>query len=136
MNSSKRSISKRDQPGGGTKTIGIMERTTTSFVGPLPSPEILQGFENVVPGAAERIIVMAEKEQDTRLRIEKRILAVNIVMVILGIVSGLVALLVISFLIKYSMDKGYPNVASILASTSLLGVVGIFVWFRKKKKSG
>jgi uncharacterized membrane protein len=33
----------------------------TSFQRPLPSPELLQGFENVLPGAAERIMQMAEK---------------------------------------------------------------------------
>ncbi|MDR0430138.1 MAG: DUF2335 domain-containing protein [Tannerellaceae bacterium] len=74
-----------------------MERTT--FVGPLPSPDILQGIENVVPGSAERIIVMAEKEQDFRHRRERKITNANISMVLIGILSGLIALFVISFLI-------------------------------------
>lgn len=39
---------------------------TKSYSGPLPDPDTLQGFEDIVPGAAERIFTMAEKEQDHR----------------------------------------------------------------------
>lgn len=38
-----------------------------SFSGPLPPPEYLQGYENVLSGSAERILKMAEKEQEERL---------------------------------------------------------------------
>lgn len=31
--------------------------------GPLPTPDILLGYDEVLPGAAERIMRMAEKEQ-------------------------------------------------------------------------
>ncbi len=33
------------------------------YTGPVPPPVILEQLERIVPGAAERIIVMAEKEQ-------------------------------------------------------------------------
>lgn len=36
------------------------------FSGPLPPPSVLQGYEDVLPGAAERIVHMAEKEQSQR----------------------------------------------------------------------
>jgi uncharacterized membrane protein len=35
------------------------------MVGPLPSPDILAGYENVSPGLAERIVVMAEEHGKT-----------------------------------------------------------------------
>ena len=133
MSNSKQSIRKQSQPGRRTEAIGLMK--TTTFAGPLPPPETLQGFENVVPGAAERIIIMAEKEQDARHQMESRLTTANITMALLGIFAGLLALLIISFLIKYSIDKEYPGVASVLASTSLVGVIGVFVWFKRKKKS-
>lgn len=34
-----------------------------SFSGPLPPPQVLAGYDDVVAGAAERILAMAEKEQ-------------------------------------------------------------------------
>jgi uncharacterized membrane protein len=131
MSNSKRNISKTNHPPG---SVGIM--TASTFQGPLPSPEALRGFEDVLPGAAERIIAMAEKEQEARLKTDKKIITANIAMMTLGILAALISLFVISFLIKYSIDKGYPNIAAILSSTSLVGVVGLFVWFRKKKKDG
>jgi len=41
------------------------------FSGPLPSPDILINYDRVIPGAANRIIEMAEKNQDSRLFINK-----------------------------------------------------------------
>jgi len=36
------------------------------FSGPLPPPQVLQGYEDILPGAAERILQMAEQEQSHR----------------------------------------------------------------------
>jgi uncharacterized membrane protein len=36
------------------------------FSGPLPLPSLLQGYENACPGAADRIIKMAEQEAEHR----------------------------------------------------------------------
>lgn len=44
---------------------------TVRHEGPLPPPALLDGYEKVVPGAAERIIQLAEKEQEHRQALEK-----------------------------------------------------------------
>ena len=38
-----------------------------SFVGPLPPPTMYREYENALAGSAERILVMAEKEQNHRI---------------------------------------------------------------------
>ncbi len=43
----------------------------TSFQGPIPHPEILAKYEDVLPGAADRIIQMAERESAHRQSLEK-----------------------------------------------------------------
>ena len=49
----------------------IVELATTeqslenSFSGPVPSPEMLEKYEKTLPGLANRLIKMAEKEQDS-----------------------------------------------------------------------
>ncbi len=40
--------------------------TLTLSSGPLPPPEVLAQYENITPGAAERIFFMAEKNQRIR----------------------------------------------------------------------
>lgn len=42
------------------------------YQGILPPPNILEGFEKVLPGAAERIVQMAEKQIDHRLKSEDK----------------------------------------------------------------
>jgi len=43
----------------------------SSFSGPIPPPEIIRGYDEVVPGAADRIISMAEKQSEHRQRMEE-----------------------------------------------------------------
>lgn len=45
---------------------------TEAFSGPLPHPSDFEKYEAILPGAADRIIKMAEKEQDFRHAIEKQ----------------------------------------------------------------
>ena len=45
--------------------------TATAYQGPIPAAEELQKYESVLPGASERILKMAEKEQDARLENNK-----------------------------------------------------------------
>lgn len=40
-----------------------VERSYSSFRGPLPHPDLYGGYENVLPGSAERILAMAEYQQ-------------------------------------------------------------------------
>ncbi|MDE5609887.1 MAG: DUF2335 domain-containing protein [Bacteroidales bacterium] len=44
------------------RSISIREE----YSGPLPTPSMLEGYERILPGAAERILRMAENEQTTR----------------------------------------------------------------------
>jgi uncharacterized membrane protein len=49
-----------------------MEISASRFVGPLPHPEILAGYEEACPGAALRIIQMAEDEGRSRRALEAK----------------------------------------------------------------
>lgn len=44
----------------------VTTTTTETFAGPVPHPDLLAKYEQIVPGAAERIIKMAENEQQVR----------------------------------------------------------------------
>lgn len=49
-----------------------------SFSGPIPPPALLEGYEAILPGAAERILVLAESEAVHRRELEKREILANI----------------------------------------------------------
>lgn len=46
-----------------------------AFTGPIPPPQILEGYERVCPGAASRIIEMAEQQGSNRRLIEQSLAA-------------------------------------------------------------
>ncbi len=46
--------------------IEVTSEVTSVHRGPLPPPESFRGYEEILPGAAERILVIAEKEQQIR----------------------------------------------------------------------
>ena len=51
-----------------------VERSLQAFEGPIPPPDMLAHYEEVLPGAAERIITFAERQQDDRMRVNERVL--------------------------------------------------------------
>ncbi len=53
----------------------IQQSTETQFAGPLPSPESFERYDQVLPGAAERILALAEKEQQIRADLQAGLLA-------------------------------------------------------------
>ena len=50
--------------------IGFAFSHSSSFKGPLPPPELLERYNNVVGNGAERIVSMAEKQSNHRMELE------------------------------------------------------------------
>lgn len=44
----------------------IMAMVSESFKGPVPSPKMLEGYEKIVPGLADRLVKLTEEEQRHR----------------------------------------------------------------------
>jgi len=58
-----------------TPTIRVTRQISAeSYSGPLPQPEELGKYESILPGAADRIITMAEQEQAQRHNAERTFL--------------------------------------------------------------
>ena len=59
--------------GSGPSDAEIHTITASQYYsGPLPHPDIMKGYDELVPGAAERILSMTEKEQSHRHELETR----------------------------------------------------------------
>lgn len=48
----------------------VAQQTTVQFSGPLPDPQTLQEYEQALPGAAERIMALAERQTAHRMQAE------------------------------------------------------------------
>lgn len=99
-----------------------------SFSGPLPSPDVLERYEQILPGAAERIITMAEAEQSHRHTIERKDYAEAKLGQVFGFVLG--ALGLIGSVFVSILGSGWAG--SALGGTTVLGLVAVFVVGRTK----
>ena len=68
----------------GPRHIGQILRQETLFQGPLPPPDSFASYEHVLPGAADRILKMAENQAGHRQTLERRALAGDIVKAMMG----------------------------------------------------
>lgn len=104
-----------------------------SFAGPLPPPEVFSAYENALPGAADRILAMAEKQSSHRQEIEGKALESSSRQGTLGqvfaFILSLVVIIIGGFLI-YS-DKNISGLVMVL--TAIGSLVGLFIYGKKRE---
>ncbi len=112
------------------------------FQGPIPSPDALQRYESLLPGAAERIVSMAEKEQTHRHNCETQALQQEIENhqarnteirrgQWFGFLIGLSAILS-GTLLAYT---GHPWPGSFIGTGGVIGLVAVFVFGHRSSKA-
>ncbi len=103
------------------------EIVAKGFSGPIPPPDILQGYEVICTGAADRIILMAEKQEKHRHEMEKRGQKGLFISEYLGaIFAFLVCVLAIGGAV-FCIIKGHSITGTIIGSFPLASVVYYFV---------
>lgn len=101
----------------------------SEFSGPLPPPNIIKGYEDILPGAADRILSMAENQAKHRQEIEKKMVDSEARDGFLGIcfafilgISCIFAGVIIAFLVPQSSGAiagsifGVAGISSIIAT--------------------
>ena len=105
----------------------------------LPSPDVLQKYNAVVPGLAERLVSQAEKQTFHRIALEKRLLIANIWKAFIGLVFGfLIGSLGIGGGL-YLTFVGFNVIGIVFSSATLVSLVMSFVYgsqFRKNNQKG
>ena len=112
----------------------LIERVCTTLIASsdsLPSPQKLREYDEVVPGSAERIFRMEEKEQNQRITWVKETTTAEIRQEQYGQWFGfLIAVLCICGAVYLAMN-GQVLVPSILAGSTVLGLAGRFIQSKK-----
>lgn len=116
------------------KVAAVVRRE--EFSGPIPHPSILEGYEKILPGSADRILRMAEAQVSHRHDLEKSMVKTESRDSLLGILCAFalgVACLITAVIIVLIV----PNAASAIFA-SLLGMSGmgsIIIAFIKSTRS-
>jgi uncharacterized membrane protein len=112
------------------QTLGMVH-AQESFSGPLPHPTVLQGYNNIVPDAAERIIAMAEQEQKHRIETERKIVDEELKHAKRGQIMGFIIALFLILTATAMAILGYTTISYIIFSITIVGLVSTFVVKRK-----
>ena len=102
--------------------------------GPLPDPETLRKYDDLLPGSAERIFAMAEREQRHLHESVRRVHVWTLARKQIGQVSGF--LIAISGLSvgSWLIYKGHDLAGSAIAGIGLSNLVGLFVKDNQSEK--
>jgi uncharacterized membrane protein len=104
-----------------------------SFQGPLPHPSILQRYDEISQGAADRIIMMAEREQVHRHSWEKRALNADVMYSMMGMLAGWTTAIAIAIGAVIAAAYGQTAVGLALAGVSATGMVWKLVQGRSQQ---
>ena len=107
----------------------VAEVIRSEFSGPIPPPSIIKGYEDVLPGSADRILTMAENQSKHRQDMERRIVIAESRDSLLGVlfafllgIGCIVAAIVIVVMVPANSGAisgaimGLTGIASITAS--------------------
>lgn len=112
----------------------IPTRTLELHQGPLPHPSILEEYDRILPGAAERILTMAEIQSSHRQKLEERALKTESRNSLLGIIcGGIIGLcgIILAGICIYS-GKEWGGIG--LGGATLCSLVGTFIYGTKQRR--
>ncbi|MFH1187948.1 MAG: DUF2335 domain-containing protein [bacterium] len=113
----------------------IIEQHSIHFSGPLPHPFILQEYDKIIPGAAERILKMAEEQSKHRKTLEVKVIESDINNSKLGLIFGLIiGLAGIGGSVVASI-YGRQIISGILGVGTIGSLVGVFVYGSQQRKN-
>ena len=104
------------------------------YSGPIPHPGILEHYNKILPGAAERILKMAEEQAEHRRMLEKQALATDSRNSTLGVISALIITLSILAIAAYSIYLALPWVAAIISAIGITSLVGTFIYGTRSRR--
>ena len=105
---------------------------TQEYHGPIPHPNIIKQFEEILPGSADRILKLSENEQKHRQNLEKKAVDHQIRIETLGLLFGFIlALIIIAggvyLLINDKSAKGFSLIIGGIAA-----IITPFIFSKKQ----
>lgn len=105
-----------------------------AFSGPLPPPEALERYNQILPGAAERIIAMAESQHAHRQELEKHVIKSNVAAQKLGTILGFVVAMTVVLGGMFLVYEGKNGAGLAAILTALASLVGVFVYSKHEQQ--
>jgi uncharacterized membrane protein len=104
-------------------------------IGPLPDPETLKEYSEIIPNGAERIMAMAEKQSNHRMYLEKKVVSGQVQQSYIGQAFALVIGLAALAAATYTISTGHEWAGGALGLGGITGLVTAFIQGRRKQEN-
>jgi uncharacterized membrane protein len=115
--------------------VSEVRTVITRHRGPLPDPETLAAYNQLITNGAERCMGLVEREAAHRHKQEDRIVSANIGVMIKGQWMGLGLAFVALVAAVYLGLHGHDWLAGAMATTTVIGIITVFVLRQANRKS-
>ena len=122
------------KPEGNDAPAASLVSASYQFSGPIPSPQDLANYENVMPGLADRIITRFERQSEHRMELERYVTRTNALRANLGLAVGLVVSLAGLGAAAALGLHGHDWAAGIISVAGLGVLAGVFVYGSNNQK--
>ena len=112
----------------------IVTFVQSTWVGPIPPPSILQGYSEVLKNGGERVFALTEDQSKHRREMESKIVKANISDVKRGQIFAFILAFIMLGLVTLFTFFGYSAIAGIFGTTTIVGLVAVFIVGRKGSK--
>jgi len=114
----------------------ITQIAASFYQGPLPAPQILDQYDKIVPGAAERLISLWERQVEHRQELEKKVIKSDIAQSYFGSVLGFFIAISAIGSGTFLAYTGHPTEGISAIITALVGLISVFGWgsYQRRKE--
>lgn len=104
------------------------------FQGPLPHPDTLARYDEIVPGSAEWIVKRFLEQGEHRMQLEKMVIENDIKQSRWGLAAGFILALVVVLGAIYAIVQGYDFAGVAAIVSALATLAGVFVYGTKSRR--
>lgn len=127
-------LSPTNRPNNVTQKTPRVTVTAATFSGPIPPPELLGKYAEIIPNGADRILKMAESQSSHRQHIEKWAVIGGTILSYFGVLCALIIALFTLYFGSQLILKGYVVAGSIFAGSGLVGLVTAFIYGTRSRR--
>lgn len=123
----------RQQADGNDEVLSVVA-AVAAYAGPLPPPGQLKGYEEVLPGSADRILKMAEEQARHRQYLEKTTIDGDRKRSWWGLWLGFAISLVDLGLGAGAVYTGHAAAGAVIMGIDVVGLAAVFVYGRREQR--
>ena len=112
----------------------IHAQRAEAFSGPIPPPDLLEKYNNIIPNGADRILAMAEQQQAHRQFMEKTVVEGDVRRSDRGLILGFIVTVIFGAGGIYLVATGHDLNGLAVIFLPLAGLVGTFIYSKKTRK--